>query len=171
MRSAEDWIATLGLMPHPEGGFYRETFRSPTSSAIYFLLRKADVSAFHRIASDELWHLYAVTPFTRLRIWRLGAGPLASFVLGTEPERGEVFQDFVPAGEWFAGEIEVLEGGAPETAYALVGCTVSPGFEFDQFELADGDELARRWPDHAALANRLSLKQVRSVAGRHRGPL
>jgi len=166
MKSAQDWIDTLGLTAHPEGGFYRETYRSnrllggrsPVSTAIYFLLRKPDISAFHRIASDEMWHLYAVSPLTRLRIWRLTPdGNLGSFLLGNEPARNEVFQDVVPAGDWFAGEVEVLGGGDPESAYVLVGCTVSPGFLFSDFELADGHFLAQKWPAHAELVLRLSL--------------
>jgi len=167
MRSADDWIETLGLEPHPEGGFYRETYRShrllggraPVSTAIYFLLRSGDVSAFHRILSDEMWHLYAVTPLTRLRIWRLTPeGRLGTFLLGNEPARNEVFQDVVPAGDWFAGEVEVLGGGDTRDAYALVGCTVSPGFLFSEFELAEGDALARKWPRHAELVRRLSAR-------------
>lgn len=165
MRSAQDWIETLGLIPHPEGGFYRETYRSPrliggrspVSTAIYFLLRRQDFSAFHRIASDELWHLYAVSPLTRLRVWRLTPeGRLGTFLLGSEPARNEVFQDVVPAGDWFASEVEVLGGGDEGSAYALVGCTVSPGFLFTDFELADGQALARQWPQHADLVKRLS---------------
>jgi hypothetical protein len=167
MRTAQEWIETLGLKPHPEGGFYRETYRSnrllggktPVSTAIYFLLRKGDISAFHRIGSDELWHLYAVTPLTRLRVWRLTPeGSLGTFLLGTEPARNEVFQDFVPAGDWFASEVEVLDGSDEESAYALVGCTVSPGFLFADFELADGAVLARKWPEHAELVRRLSIR-------------
>jgi hypothetical protein len=164
--NAADWIETLGLEPHPEGGFYRETYRShrllggraPVATAIYFLLRKEDISAFHRIASDELWHLYAVTPLTRLRVWRLTPdGHLGTFLLGTEPARNEVFQDVVPAGDWFAAEVEVLAGGDASQAYALVGCTVSPGFQFSEFELADAGHLTRRWPEHRELIQRLCL--------------
>ena len=164
MKTARDWIETLGLEPHPEGGFYRETYRSPRSlggrtpisTAIYFLLRRTDISAFHRIASDEVWHLYAVTPLTRLRLWRLTPeGHLCSFLLGNEPARNEVFQDVVPAGDWFAGEVEVLAGTDPDLAYVLVGCTVSPGFLFADFELA-GPELAAQWPQHADLIRRLT---------------
>lgn len=167
MKTAQDWIESLGLEPHPEGGYYRETYRSPrllggrapVSTAIYFLLRRQDISAFHRIASDEMWHLYAVSPLTRLRIWRLTPeGKLGTFLLGNEPARNEVFQDVVPAGDWFAGEVEVLAGGDLGAAYVLVGCTVSPGFLFSDFELADGTALARQWPVHADLIRRLSIQ-------------
>ncbi len=162
--TAAQWIETLGLEPHPEGGFYKETYRAsrllggrtPVSTAIHFLLRRQDYSAFHRIASDELWHLYAVTPLTRLRVWRLTPqGHLGTFLLGTEPARNESFQDWVPAGDWFAAEVETLHG-APDEAYALVGCTVSPGFQYSEFELADGARLARDFPQEAELIRRLS---------------
>ncbi len=161
--TAADWIETLGLEPHPEGGFFRETYRSqrllggrtPVSTAIYFLLRKQDVSAFHRIASDEMWHLYAATPLTRLRVWRITAeGQLGTFLLGSEPARNEVFQDVVPAGDWFGAEVETL--GGEDDAYVLVGCTVSPGFTYDTFELAQAEVLAAQWPEHATLIRRLS---------------
>jgi len=165
MRTAAEWIEVLGLEPHVEGGFFRETYRStrllggrtPVSTAIYFLLRQNDISRFHRIGSDEVWHLYAVTPLTRLRIWRLTPeGKLGTLLLGSEPARNEVFQDVVPAGDWFAGEVEVLSGGDPENAYALVGCTVSPGFQYEEFELAKADELSLKWPQHQELIRRLS---------------
>lgn len=166
MKTAQDWIDTLSLQPHPEGGFYRETYRAsrllggrrPMSTAISFLLRSQDISAFHRIASDELWHLYAVTPLTRLRIWRLTPeGQLGTFLLGSEPARNEVFQDVVPGGDWFAGQVEVLDGGDPAQSYVLVGCTVSPGFVFSKFELARRDELSRQYPAHADLIQRLTV--------------
>lgn len=165
MRTAQDWIEELGLSPHPEGGFYRETYRSarllggrgPVSTGIYFLLRNQDVSAFHRIASDEMWHLYAASPLTRLRIWRITPeGQLGSFLLGSEPSRNEVFQEVVPAGDWFAGEVEVLSGGPQEGAFVLVGCTVSPGFLYADFELADREALATQWPEHSDLIRRLT---------------
>lgn len=166
-KTAEDWIETLGLEPHPEGGYFRETYRSPrllggrtpVSTAIYFLLRRNDVSAFHRIASDEMWHLYASTPLTRLRVWRITPeGRLGTFLLGGEPARNEVFQDVVPAGDWFGAEVEVL--GAADDAYVLVGCTVSPGFTYETFELAEAEVLAAKWPEHRELIFRLSPHQL-----------
>lgn len=165
MKTAQYWIDTLGLEPHPEGGWYRETYRSPrllggrtpVSTGIYFLLRRTDISAFHRIKSDEMWHLYDVSPLTRLRLWRLTpAGQLGTFLLGNEPARNEVFQDVVPGGDWFAGEVETLQGADLDNAYVLVGCTVSPGFLYDEFELAVADELVRQHPNHEDLIRRLS---------------
>lgn len=167
MKTAQEWIDTLGLEAHPEGGFFRETYRSsrllggrvPVATSIQFLLRSQDISAFHRIQSDEGWHLYSLTPATRLRIWRLTPdGQLGTFLLGNQPELGEVFHEVVPAGDWFAGQVEVLDGGDPSQAYVLVGCTVSPGFLYSEFELADGEALARQFPAHADLCRRLSRR-------------
>lgn len=166
MKTAQDWIDALGLTAHPEGGWYKETYRSPrllggrtpVSTGIYFLLRRTDISAFHRIQSDEMWHLYAVSPLTRLRIWRLTPeGQLGSFLIGNEPARNEVFQAVVPAGDWFAGEVETLQGADLDNAWVLVGCTVSPGFSFGEFELAKADELAAQVPRHEDLVRRLSI--------------
>jgi len=166
MRTSAQWIDELRLKAHPEGGFYRQTYRSPQllggprplSTGIYYLLKHPDYSAFHKIDADEMWHLYAASPLTRLRVWRINpAGELTSFLLGTEPNRGEVFQDVVPAGDWFAAEIDVLEGAPLDDAYALVGCTVSPGFQFEEFQLAD-EALTQRWPEHAALLRRLAIR-------------
>jgi predicted cupin superfamily sugar epimerase len=164
MKTAQDWIDELGLEPHTEGGWHRESYRSnrllggraPVATGIYFLLRRVDISAFHRIKSDEMWHLYAASPLTRLRIWRLTPeGRLGSFLLGNEPARNEVFQDFVPAGDWFAGEVETLKGADLDNAWILAGCTVSPGFLYEDFELAEADKLAAEYPAHEDLIRRL----------------
>lgn len=164
MKTAQDWIDELGLEPHTEGGWHRESYRSnrllggraPVATAIYFLLRRVDISAFHRIKSDEVWHFYAASPLTRLRIWRITPdGRLGSFLLGNEPARNEVFQDFVPAGDWFAGEVETLQGADLDNAWVLVGCTVSPGFLYEDFELAQADTLAAEYPAHEDLIRRL----------------
>lgn len=165
MNTAQDWITALGLVPHPEGGHYRETFRGktdpdgvPSSTAIYFLLQGQDISAFHRIKGDEVWHLYAATPKTRLHVWQITpAGRLEGFLLGTELGAGEGFQDVVPGGDWFAAEIETDDFGDRASAWVLVGCTVSPGFRFEDFELARAADLAAQFPAHADLIRRLSL--------------
>lgn len=152
---AARWITELGLEPHPEGGWYRETYRSvefipgrgrSLSTGIYFLLARGHFSAFHRIHSDEMWHAYdgdgvdvhVIAPDGSYDCLRLGSG------------EGRVPQGVVPAGCWFASE--VAAGGE----FALVGCTVSPGFDFADFELADGERLAARYPGHAGLVQRLT---------------
>jgi hypothetical protein len=160
--AAARWIRELALAPHPEGGWYRETYRAgdgfpgpahqgfpagrSLSTAIYFLLQQGHFSAFHRIRSDELWHHYdgdgvdvhIIGPGGELRVLGLGRGA------GRQP------QAVVPAGCWFASEVS---GGG---AYALLGCTVAPGFHFADFELADGIELAAAHAQHAALVRRLT---------------
>lgn len=148
--TAADLIQALGLSPHPEGGHYRETYRSVgqvtrpdgasrhASTAIYFLLGAEEYSAWHRIASDELWHYHAGAP---LRIHVLHEGRLSTLHLGHPGKLpGAQFQQVVPAGAWFAAEPMPAHG--PED-YSLVGCTVAPGFEFSEFELATAAALTQ----------------------------
>lgn len=164
MLSAGEWIDRLGLQAHPEGGFYRESYRSPLSfpgepsdgfpngrshsTAIYFLLEKGDFSAFHRIRSDELWHFYSGSGVD-IHVIDPG-GNYDCLKLGLDVEAGQQPQAVVPAGCWFASE--VVEGGA----YALVGCTVAPGFDFADFEMAGRDTLASQFPEHRQLIERLT---------------
>ena len=126
-------VETLGLQPHPEGGWYRETFRDDggegraASTAIYYLLEQGQISAWHRVKdAAETWHHYAGGPL-RLRLAAPG-GPEQSHVLGPDLFSGETPQLVVPVGWWQAAE--------PLGAWTLVGCTVAPGFEFAAFELA-----------------------------------
>lgn len=154
-------VQRLGLQPHPEGGFYRETYRSPlpvqrpdgaqraASTAIYYLLCNGAHSAWHRIRADEIWHFYSGSS---LLIHEIAAGGvLHTHRLGAEP--GAAFQAVVAAGHWFAAEL------ADPKTFALVGCTVAPGFEFNEFELADSAALQQRHPDHAALIARLGASR------------
>ncbi len=171
MPAAHELVERLGLIPHPEGGYYRETHRDSArvarvgpdgsvtahasraaSTAIYYLLCDEAYSAWHRIDADEAWHFYAGSP---LDIHMLDeAGRLSTCRLGNALEHGEArFQVIVPAGHWFAAErVAVSTEGEP---FALVGCTVAPGFEFSAFELADTAALTARYPSHAALLTRL----------------
>ena len=123
---ADELIARLGLVPHPEGGFFHETFRDGAkgrafSTAIYFLLRKGEVSRWHRVDAAEVWHFYRGAPL-ELRIGKEVA------ILGTDIANGQLPQRVVPAGEWQAAQ--------SLGDYTLVGCTVAPGFEFSGFEMA-----------------------------------
>jgi uncharacterized protein len=162
---AQYWIDRLQLTPHPEGGFYRQTYRSAltleraglpslfpgtraAATAIYFLLEGNNFSAFHRLRSDEVWHFYAGAPLTVHVIDALGS--YSRMLLGGDPEAGEVFQAVVPAGCWFASHV------ADWKSWALVGCTVAPGFEFEDFELAKRNELVSEHPEHRALIERLT---------------
>ncbi|MCU0335668.1 MAG: cupin domain-containing protein [Chitinophagaceae bacterium] len=142
----------LQLQPHPEGGFYAETYRSatlvptpagprPAATMIYFLLTAGNFSAFHRIASDEGWHHYEGGS---LQVHVLHTnGRYECIKLGKEADA--VPQAWVPAGAWFASEVVGTEG------YALVGCTVAPGFDFADFELARAADLSVQYPQQAAL--------------------
>ncbi len=160
---AARWIRRLGLKRHPEGGYYRETYRSRETiavralprrfagrrcfaTAIFFLLEGRDVSRLHRIRSDELWHYHAGGP---LLLHLLSpAGQRRTLRLG--PGRGETLQAVVPAGTWC--------GAHPlrPRSYTLVGCTVAPGFDFADFELAGRRRLLAGFPRHAPLIRRLT---------------
>jgi predicted cupin superfamily sugar epimerase len=159
------WIEKLGLTRHPEGGFYRETYRSaetipmnamperyggarPFSTAIYFLLSGEEFSAFHRIKSDELWHFYCGSSLTIHVIDHAGA--YSEIMLGSDLGKGESFQAAVKAGCWFGAGLN------DPHSYALVGCTVAPGFDYRDFEMADRKELIRRYPEHAEIIARLT---------------
>lgn len=155
----ERLIHALQLVPHPEGGYYRETYRTATrepgeraaATLIYFLLPQGQVSRLHRIDADESWHLYLGGP---LEIYELDeatpdAAPRVTR-LGTRLDRGEVPQHVVPAGRWFGAAPAV---GVP---YALVGCGVAPAFEFTRFELGERSSLLARFPGAAALVERLT---------------
>jgi len=162
--NAEHFIQHLQLQPHPEGGFFKETYRSPGiipancltsdfsgersySTAIYFLLKQGDYSAFHRIASDECWHFYEGGTLLIHIIDK--QGNYSCVQLGRKIHEGEVFQFVVPALCWFASE------PAPGSEFSLVGCTVSPGFDFADFEMADKKALSKQYPEHSSIIHRL----------------
>ena len=124
---AGEVVRLLGLQPHPEGGFFRETFRDAGSTAIYFLLREGEVSAWHRVRNAaEAWHHYRGAP---IELTVCADGQTREIVrLGSHLEAGERPQAVVPADAWQTAR---AVGG-----WALVGCTVAPAFEFSEFELA-----------------------------------
>ena len=150
------WIDRLQLTSHIEGGSFREYYRSPllldspphkekrsSATGIYFLLQQRQFSAFHRIASDELWHFYYGDP---LQVFELEQnGKLVIHQLGNQPEQGQQFQCLVKAGNWFAS------APAPGSEYSLCGCTVSPGFDYADFQLAPRQALLSQFPQHGAL--------------------
>jgi uncharacterized protein len=150
-------LRTLELQPHPEGGFFRETFRSPTmlhfpdrparsaSTAIYFLLDAESFSALHRVSSDEVWHHYDGAPVDLHLIAQDGEHVV--LCLGKDLEAGQRPQHVVPAGVWQA---------AVPRGDALCGCTVAPGFDFDDFEMPPREELVRLFPQHRDLLERLT---------------
>jgi uncharacterized protein len=161
--NAQYWIDHLELSPHPEGGYFCATYKAKltipqsalpstfggnraASTAIYFLLEGKDFSAFHRIAADEVWHFYAGNS---LVVYVIDAeGNASELRLGSNI--GEGFQAVVKAGCWFASRLKEPAG------FALVGCTVAPGFEFEDFELATRTELIRVYPAHRRLIEELT---------------
>ena len=153
--TCQDVIAALGLTPHPEGGFFRETFRAPSnvpgpfapaqrsaSTAIYFLLEAGDFSAFHRVTSDEVWHHYLGAT---LELHTIDAqGRHERVELGSNLMNGERPQWVVPANALQAARV-IGDG------FGLFGCTVAPGFDFADFSMPDRSELVRRFPKLADL--------------------
>lgn len=158
-------IEELNLERHPEGGFFKETYRSPlriaakelghpftgdrnVSTCIYFLLTNDQFSAFHRIRQDEIWHFYEGDS---IMIHMISSNGKYSIVtIGNDWSSGHLPQFVVPAGTWFASE--VIKDGS----YSLAGCTVSPGFDFNDFELAKRQELTDEFPQHSLVINRLT---------------
>jgi hypothetical protein len=155
-------IAALGLLPHPEGGFFAETFRSPvqitlpdgrvraSSTAIYFLLPHGTFSALHRVASDEVWHHYGGAPLELTTI--TPAGDLSRRILGPDLESDQLPQCVVPAGVWQAARPLSRE----EAGYTLAGCTVAPGFDFADFEMPERDTLEALFPGHTEVIRKLT---------------
>lgn len=167
MSNASDWIQRLGLQAHPEGGYFSEVYRAEEqidgaalpkrydgarsmSTSIYFLLDQQKFSAFHRINSDEGWHYYIGSSPISLYVIS-PEGMLTTYRLGPNWEEGDVFQVVIPAQHWFAAHV----ADVPD-AYALVGCTVAPGFDFADFELADRAALSQAFPAHRGLIERLT---------------
>ncbi|WP_109831945.1 cupin domain-containing protein [Reichenbachiella versicolor] len=158
-------VKTLDLLPHPEGGFYKETYRSSGiinpadlpdtiteernySTCIYFLLTSENFSAFHKINQDEIWHHYKGG---RLTLHMISPEGVYSFVhIGKFISDGEVPQFVVPAGYYFAAEIPEKD------SYALCGCTVSPGFDFRDFSMPTRDNMLKLYPEHQDIIARLS---------------
>jgi predicted cupin superfamily sugar epimerase len=165
VQSAAYWIERLRLEPHPEGGYFRETYRATeaiaraalpprflgaraVSTAIYFLLPSEQVSRLHRLRSDELWHFHAGSPLTIAMLEPDGRA--REVVLGPDPERGERFQVIVPAGCWFGASV------AAPRSFTVAGCTVAPGFDFADFELGERGALLRAFPREEKLIMRLT---------------
>ncbi len=144
-------VASLRLAPHPEGGFFRETYRSAerfapagiaaprsVSTAILYLLGEGDKSRLHRIKSDELWHYHLGGALRLTQLLR--GGEIVETVLGSDIAAGQKLQNAVPAGTWFGAE--PLKGAD----FCLIGCTVAPGFDFADFELGKRNALVEEFP-------------------------
>lgn len=157
-------VDKLELLDHPEGGYYKEVYRSngiiPQSSlkgfegernyctSIYFLLTSENFSAFHRLKQDEIWHFYQGSPLFVHVIDQ--EGKYKKYIVGLDIENGEVPQLVVPAGCWFASSVDDLE------KYSFVGCTVAPGFDFKDFELAERESLSNEYPQHKDIIHQLT---------------
>ncbi len=159
LTTAQDWISQLHLLPHPEGGYYKETYRSKEesgfkgfkgqrniSTAIYFLLEEKDKSHFHRIQSDELWFFHEGSS---LEIFILGEEQVEIISLGKNVDKNEQLHAVIPAGVWFGALVKDQQG------YALVSCTVAPGFDFRDFELGKKKALINLFPQHGSLIDTL----------------
>jgi len=154
IQNADYWISQLNLIAHPEGGFYREVFRSrieifrksgtdlkQACTSIYYLLKDGDYSGFHRLASDEIWYYHKGEP---LFIYELTmTGTLITHEL-SDRKSGHL-SIVIEAGSWFAAVIPSGKG------YSLVSCAVAPGFNFNEFEMANKDELHRLFPEHSSI--------------------
>ncbi|MFH1198303.1 MAG: cupin domain-containing protein [bacterium] len=156
MNSAKEWIEKLNLLPHPEGGYFKEIYKSKETidnsalpqrysgdrnfyTSIYYLLEGKNFSAFHRLKSDEIWHFYNGSP---LLIYLISPnGDFQEIVLGINIADGEVPQFLIPAGSWFAAKVR------DEKSFSLIGCNVSPGFEYADFELGLRNELVEKFSD------------------------
>lgn len=164
-RNAEYWIKNLKMIPHPEGGFYKETYRSEESiskehlpqrfsndrnfgTAIFYLLENNQTSKFHRLKSDEMFHFYDGSGMTIFIIDE--KGNLEFKKLGLKIELKEYPQILLKAGVWFGAKV------TDENSYCLAGCTVSPGFDFEDFEMGDRKKLTEMFPDHIKIINELT---------------
>lgn len=162
MKDAEYWIEKLKLLPHPEGGYYKETYRSEEiinrdhlpqrfighrniSTSIYYLLQNGQFSKLHRIKSDEIWHFY---DGCGLIIYSIdNNGKLTKNKLGINIEEGESPQILIKAGDWFGAKVSKPD------SYCLAGCTVSPGFHFEDFEMGNREELTKLFPEYLSIIN------------------
>ncbi|MCK6615560.1 MAG: cupin domain-containing protein [Ignavibacteriaceae bacterium] len=160
--NADLFIKELGLIPHPEGGYFREVYRSAESfipentgternymTSIYFLLKSGQFSAFHRLKSDELWYFHEGAAVTIFII--SPSGKLEQHILGRNIANGEKLQVIFNKGDWFAATPAVSEG------FSLFGCAVAPGFHFDDFELAHRENLIKEFPQHTEIIRKFSL--------------
>ena len=165
MKTADYYLKKLGLQKHTEGGWFKEVYRSDEeiagehlperftgarhhSTSIYFLLTSDTFSAFHRIKSDELWHFYEGSPAT---IYMIGSeGNYSEITLGRNIENGEVLQCVIPHGVWFGAKVNSAD------SFCLVGCTVAPGFHFDDFELGEKEELLKKFPECSKIIKTLT---------------
>jgi predicted cupin superfamily sugar epimerase len=165
MKREDILIEKLNLTAHPEGGSFKETYRSkgvveknnlPASykskrnfcTSIYFLLKSSEFSAFHRINQDETWHFYEGSTITIHQI--SPSGTYSKTTLGNDILNNQYPQYTVPANYWFGATVVKVN------SYSLVGCTVAPGFDFEDFELAKRNKLQKKFPNHKNIIEKLT---------------
>ena len=161
------WISKLNLQKHPEGGYFVESYKSEelvnspkhgpryVCTAIYYLLTGDDFSSFHIMKSDELWHFYAGSSLTLYIIEQ--NGKLNEVRLGHNIDKGDTFQAAIKSGCWFAAALE------DQNSYSLVGCTVSPGFDYQDWKLGDIKKLTSLYPQHKSVIEKYTRKSSFSI--------
>ena len=158
-KQADYWIKELGLIAHPEGGYYKEIYRNDQvirvfdeernlATSIYFLIKENHKSHFHQLESDELWYFHAGTAAI---VHILENGTYRKEVLGSDITNGESLQILLPAKCIFAAEVK------DKTSYCLMGCMVNPGFDFKDFRLVGAEELLMYYPEQAEIINEFTL--------------
>ena len=169
MNDANYYVTKLGMEPHPEGGFYKRTFESEERTSdqelsvefegkrklytsIFFLLGSKDISHLHRLKSDELWYYHAGSPLTIHVIDE--NGNYKESKLGINLDEGEIPQVLVPKNSIFGSSVR------DEDTFSLVGCMVSPGFEFQDFELFTQEELLAKYPQHRDVIMKLAYEVI-----------
>jgi predicted cupin superfamily sugar epimerase len=176
MKNKENLIKHFGLQAHPEGGYYVETYKSSVkimppydiktraaSTDIYYLLGLDNHSKLHKLKADEMWHFYDGLPLTVVVLDQTKEDHHYKIKLGKNYEDGEVYQSVVPADHWFGSYIETDANDQKELSkscevldYSLVGCTVTPGFEFGDFEVCNKNELLEQFPRASEIIEKLS---------------
>jgi predicted cupin superfamily sugar epimerase len=154
-KKAQEYIDKLGLLPHPEGGFYKETYRSAVKTgdrnlmtAIYFLITSNNISRFHRIKSDEMWYFHDGSPLSVHTLDKENGHQVHK--VGLNLSNGENPQLLVPANTIFGSSLD------EENAFSLVSCTVAPGFDFADFELFTTQDLLSQFPDYEEIVRKMS---------------
>jgi len=162
IKDASFWIQQLQLQPHPEGGFFRETYKSekylfknestqskPSATLIYFLLKNNDISAFHKLKSDEVWMYHTGGTINIFIIDTVGQLKIEKF--GNDIANGENIQVLIPANSWFSAEL------TNKNSFSLMSCMVTPGFEWSDFELGNKEELKQLFPIHKSLFEKFCI--------------
>jgi predicted cupin superfamily sugar epimerase len=158
MNRIQQLVEILNLKPHPEGGFYSETYRAKSAietpngsrslvTSIYFLLTSENVSKFHSIAGEEIWFYHEGSPLT---VHLLSDGGYEKLLVGPVDSKGHQPQQLVPEGVIFGSSVE------EENSYALVSCMVAPGFDFRDFKMYSSEELLEKWPEHGDIIDKLT---------------